>query len=555
MNDVNDENDTVHFNRMKKIGRKTPSLRHMKSGAVSKVLQDQMLSKESSAKFSSPPNALIKGNTDIVCRDIVTTPINRRETRSPLSQLTQSNLSSKRLSRLRSIYSQSPGATLLTQKPVRTPLRKLEGRNCTRNGNTPSKVPQRYGKSSIVAADVSDPVISSLRTPLRKLRVGDSARNGITPSKVPQSACGILLIADIDEHDSVISTPLLDRRVHFLSDEVHPRTISNNLQGRNSLHTPRQSALKHVRRYSPSHPGGTPNIQRQLIVSPLNVSEKSVTILKRTPFKKIPRSAQKTLLSCGPSRVRVQEGKRTPITKSNLRKSNNTELEDTLQTPSKRLLNSSVSSRVSSHGKNAKSVTSTFERINNRKMIASVSTPQMKKYPISISTTLEEDFDEEETNVKCLWRDTDIIDAPVQERAIDKISSIATVGFENEIMALDLVDVTEINSEIDESYDSIASQFRVIDNDVDITLMPDTHQARNFDPVAFTLMNNGIEDGEALRMHDRAPCANNSYEQNMHIFGERSSALVPEFSSNLSDVMDDEKVALLARPVASYPQE
>lgn len=510
------ENTNIRSYRIKKVGRNMAGQQCVKNVFKSRILQERSIC---SAKLTSPPNALVKGKTDPVYKENMTTPIRRHETRTPLSQLTHSNQPSKRLSRLRSIHSQSPGATLLTQKPMRTPLRNLGGRNGT--------------------------------------------TSGMTPSRVSQSPMVKLSIAATDETDLEIATPSLDRRVHFFSDGHHSRIISNNTQGENSLRTPRRytpsniqggnslrtpsrSALKNVLRYSPSHVSGTPKIHRQSIASPLYVSDKSVSALKRIPLKQTPRSAR-TLLSSGPSRVRVQEKKRTLITKSNMqRKGNKNELEDILRTPSKRLLNSTVSSRImSSRGKNTKPITSTLESTPSGNII-SARTPKMKKIPISVSTALELDFDEEEENAICLWRDEDEIDIPVQEREINKALPTGIDGLEHEIMALDLVDMTENNNQNDESYDSIASQCRHLYNNKENISVPDIQRARNFDPVAFTLMNNGIEDREAFLIHDQAHCANITPKHTVHSF-------IPIMSNNLLDVMEHDEVVSLVRPIARYP--
>lgn len=278
----NDENAKISSYRTNKVGRKEIG-QQVNNDLARKFSQDQTSSRRStcSAKFTSPPNTLEKGKSNLVYGDIVTTPIRQHEPRTPLSQLTESNQPSKRLSRLRSIHSQSPGATFLTQKPIRTPLRKLRaGRNV--------------------------------------------AINRITPLRALQRPCAKLSIPATDETDPETTTPSLDKRVHFFSnDNAHGgdsmrtprRSAPNNTQIGSSLHTPRRSAVKNVLRYSPtSHVDGTPKIHQKSIPSPLYVSHKPVSALKRIPLRQTPRLT-KTLLSSGPSRVRVQESKQTVIAK------------------------------------------------------------------------------------------------------------------------------------------------------------------------------------------------------------------------------------------------
>lgn len=225
-------------------------------------------------------------------------------------------------------------------------------------------------------------------------------------------------------------------------------------------------------------------------------------------------------------------------------------MESTLQTPSKQLLNPTISSRLSSRSKNTKLIEST----PNRKMIVSAHTTKINDVPISISAALELDFDEEEENDICLWQDADTTETPVQEWEINKAVQTEIVVLENESIALDLVDMTENYNQNDESSDSIDSQFRTLDNNIENISVPDTQYARNFDPVAFTLMNNGIEDKEALLIYDRTPCRNIALKHTALIFGERSSDFVPIMSNSLFDVMEHDKVASLARPVATLPE-
>lgn len=186
----------------------------------------------------------------------------------------------------------------------------------------------------------------------------------------------------------------------------------------------------------------------------------------------------------------------------------------------------------------------------NRSEVSSSCTPKLKKSDRSVSTTLEEDFDEENGNAICLWQDIDMKD-PVRKIQMNNALSIEIDSLENETLALDLIDIN--NSQNNESIDSITPQLQFHDNDRKTCSVPDIRYARNFDPVAFTLMNDGIEDREALLKHDRiVPYAPNSPDH-MHNFGEKSSDFIPIMSDSLSDIMDDEEVTLLARPVAIYP--
>ena len=238
----------------------------VKNSAMRQILRERASNNIGSIypeNFSSPPpNALIKRNADIECRDIVTTPTFRREPRTPLSQIH----SSKRPSRLRSIYSQSPGATLLTQKPLQTPLRKIGGRNNIVNGLIPSRVPRSARRKISIVAD----------------------------GNAPETA-----------------TPLPDRHVSFSSKKPETRLISNNnLHAGNQLYTPRQSALKSSHSLYHLSSSATKD-QQQSITSPLAISDESATALHKSALRRNQRTPN-SFLSSGPSRVRV---KQNPVAK------------------------------------------------------------------------------------------------------------------------------------------------------------------------------------------------------------------------------------------------
>jgi len=490
------------------VGMRTPGRQRVKNNTIRKVA---CKGSKYSAEESSLPHVSKGRNKGQAYTNNETSPFDRGQKRTPLSQLVENNLTPKKLSRLRSITSQSPGARFLIQKPVRTPAR------------TPSRKTPR-GKNNPTHRITTPKVSKTVRIKLSKL--------------------------DAEETESSrVLTPLLSRkRVSFSHNQPQTPLIR---KGEKSLRTPLHSALKATPRYSPPDMVDDFKYRHQSITSPLSQLCNSIVKSEKIPSKQTPRMAKKCL-SSGRARIRLQQNKQNQIpsafsheSESKLqRKQNENRLNGTLRTPSRRLLKSTASSRA----KIIKPNKNTPGKPNhNVKMITSTTSASAMNSLVSIASSLELNINEEEKDDE--YSDVHIADA--LPGVIDELQS--------DIISLDLLDVEQkYENEADESYDSISSQLRIGDHSKDNSLVATKAQhARHFciNPVALTLLNNGIEDGEALRIQDRAPSIENNQ---VSLYGKSSAcptlfspphAFVPFISNKLSDVMEENDIALLARPI------